>query len=130
MVAIDTNIAVRLLVNDDPAQTKKAVAIFTANQVFIPKTVILETEWVLRGVYLIKRDRLNAALRSLLSLERVVVEDEASVFSALDACDEGMDFADALHLASSQRATSFFTFDSSLRTRANKLSLQPQVARP
>ena len=129
MVAIDTNIAVRLLVNDDPAQTKKVVELFNSNEVFIPKTVILETEWVLRGVYQIERVRANAAIRALLSLERVVVEDEPSLFAALDSHENGMDFADALHLASSQRADGFATFDSSMKTRAKKLSLLPPVTR-
>ena len=127
MVAIDTNIAVRLLVNDDPAQTKKVVELFNSNDVFIPKTVILETEWVLRGVYQIERARSNAALRGLLSLERVVVEDEWSLFAALDSHAKGMDFADALHLASSQRADRFATFDKPLKTRAKKMSLLPPV---
>jgi len=129
MVAIDTNIAVRLLVNDDPAQTEKVVQLFNSNEVFIPKTVILETEWVLRGVYQIDRRRTNAALRALLSLERVVAEDESSLFAALDSHAEGMDFADALHLASSQRADSLSTFDSSFITRAKELSLLPPVTR-
>ena len=130
MVAIDTNIAVRLLVNDDPAQTKKAVELFTANEVFIPKTVMLETEWVLRGVYELERKRVNLAMRALLSLERTVIEDESVLFAALDAHGKGMDFADALHLASSQRAGHFATFDSAFRSRAKKLSLQPPVLRP
>ncbi len=127
MVAIDTNIAVRLLVNDDPAQTKKVAALFTANEVFIPKTVILETEWVLRAVYQLERARVNQAIRALLSLERVVIEDEVMLFAALDSHAQGMDFADALHLSSSSRADSFATFDSAFKTRARKLSLQPSV---
>lgn len=129
MVAIDTNLAVRLLVNDDPAQTKKVVELFNSNEVFIPKTVVLETEWVLRGVYKLERVRVNAAVRALLSLARVVIEDESSLFAALESHAKGMDFADALHLASSKRADTFATFDSSLKTRAKKLSLQPTVTR-
>jgi predicted nucleic-acid-binding protein len=127
MVAIDTNIAVRLLVNDDPLQTRKVVALFTANEVFIPKTVVLETEWVLRSVYQLELTCINEALRALLSLERVIVEDEAEVFTALDAHAKGMDFADALHLASSERADSFATFDRAFCSRAKNLMLQPLV---
>jgi predicted nucleic acid-binding protein len=62
-------------------------------------------------------------------LERVVVEDESAVLSALEVHARGMDFADALHLASSQRADTFATFDGSLKTRAGKLSLHPPVSR-
>ena len=104
MVAIDTNIAIRLLVNDDPAQTVKATALFTAEKIFIAKTVVLETEWVLRGVYNLDRGAINNALRKLLSLEQVIAEDETILFDALDSHRQGMDFADAVHLASSRRA--------------------------
>ena len=130
MVSIDTNVAVRLLVNDDPAQTKRAVNLFTAQRVFVAKTVILETEWVLRGVYKLDRPRVNHALTALLSLEGVVVEDETVIFAALDAYARGLDLADALHLASSHRADCFATFDAALRARARKLNLQPQVTTP
>lgn len=127
MVSIDTNIAIRLLVNDDPVQTKRAAALFKTHHVFITKTVALETEWVLRGVYNLDRSRVNAALVALFSLERVLVEDATALFAALDGHAKGMDFADALHLASSHRADAFATFDAALKARAKKLQLQPQV---
>ena len=125
MVSIDTNIAVRLLVNDDPDQTKRATALFNSQQVFITKTVALETEWILRGVYKLDLKDVNNALTALFSLERVQVEDSTALFAALDAHAKGMDFADALHLTSSHRADSFATFDAMLRAKANKLQLHP-----
>ena len=130
MVSIDTNIAVRLLVNDDPEQTKSAVALFKNNKVYITKTVALETEWILRGVYKLDQKHVNTALTALFSLEHVHVEDATALFVALDAHAKGMDFADALHLASSHRADSFSTFDAALCTRAKKLQLQPPVVSP
>ena len=130
MVAIDTNIAIRLLVNDDPAQTVKATALFTAEKIFIAKTVVLETEWVLRGVYNLDRGAINNALRKLLSLEQVIAEDETFLFDALDSHQQGMDFADAVHLASSRRAATFVTFDTKFKSTAKKLSLKPAVIVP
>lgn len=130
MVAIDTNVAVRLLVCDDPEQTEKATDLFKAHEIYIPKTVALETEWVLRAVYQLDQERVNRALRRLLSLEQVTVEDEAALFAALDAHGQGMDFADAIHLCSSRRADSFATFDAAFRARARKLALQPAVTEP
>lgn len=47
--------------------------------------------------------------------------------AALDALDAGLDFADALHLARSSRATSFLTFDQRLAKRAKALALEPSV---
>lgn len=130
MVAIDTNIVVRLLVNDDPAQTAKALVLFTKNKIFIPKTVVMETEWVLRGVYNIERGIINSALKALISLEQVVIEDETILFEALDSHQQGMDFADAIHLASSRGANSFATFDLKFRSSAKKLLLKPAVIAP
>ena len=130
MVSIDTNVAVRLLVNDDQDQTRRAVALFKSQQVYITKTVVLETEWILRGVYKIDVQRVNAALTALLSLENVQVEEASSLFMALDAHAKGMDFADALHLVSSHRAATFATFDAGFHARAKKLQLQPQVVSP
>ena len=130
MVSIDTNIAVRLLVNDDPDQTSRAVALFKANQVFIAKTVALETEWILRGVYKIDKEHVNSALTALFSLVNVQVEDSVALFSALTHHARGMDFADALHLASSQRADTFATFDEKLRTSAKKLQIKQEVIVP
>lgn len=127
MVAIDTNIAVRLLVNDDPDQTAKVTTLFKSEKIFIPKTVLLETEWILRGVYELERGTVNNALRSLLSLEQVVAEDESILYSALDAHQQGMDLADAVHLLSSRKAAMFATFDAKLQNKAEKLALKPTV---
>lgn len=130
MVSIDTNIAVRLLVNDDPLQTARALALFKAQTIFISKTVVLETEWVLRAVYTLDRKKVNASITALISLEDVVVEDETALFSALEAHSNGMDFADALHVASSRRADKFATFDTAFRAKAAKLKIQPSVFLP
>ena len=51
MRAIDTNVVVRVLTGDDPVQSARARAILEAGDVFIPLTVILETEWVLRSIF-------------------------------------------------------------------------------
>ena len=130
MVSIDTNIVVRLLVNDDTLQTARAVDLFRTSRIFITKTVVLETEWVLRAVYSLDRKKVNASIMALISLEGVVVEDEPVLFFALETHSKGMDFADALHLASSQRANRFATFDTALRTKAKKQNIQPLVFLP
>jgi len=49
MVAVDTNVLVRLLVNDDARQTRRARALIEREQVFISATALLESEWVLRS---------------------------------------------------------------------------------
>ncbi len=51
MISVDTNLLVRILTNDDPIQARRAVRILRSDDIYIPKTVLLETEWVLRHAY-------------------------------------------------------------------------------
>lgn len=120
MIAIDTNVLVRLLTGDDPAQTQRAAALFKSNDILIPKTVLLETEWVLRYSYELTPDVVLSAFRKILGLAQVKVEDAPAVVAALASYEDGMDFADALHLASATKADSFATFDARLKKRAGK----------
>ncbi|HQW52339.1 MAG TPA: type II toxin-antitoxin system VapC family toxin [Tepidiformaceae bacterium] len=121
MIAVDTNVLARLIVGDDPAQAKRATALFRHEEVFIPKTVLLELEWVLRGAYRIERPLILRALLGILGLPNVTAEDGARVASALRDYEAGLDFADALHIASSIEASRFVTFDEKLRKRAKSL---------
>ena len=118
MVAIDTNVLVRLLTGDDAAQTRYAVALFETERIFIAKTVLLETEWVLRYSYELKPAVILSALRKTVGLAQVTVEDVPAVEQAFTLYDAGMDFADALHLASSRAAEIFATFDVRVKKRA------------
>ena len=111
MLAVDTNIVVRLVTNDDKAQAKRAMAVFAANNVFIAKTVLLETEWVLRFSYELDRPSILRGLRGVLGMGNVAGEDAANVAKALDWYEGGLDLAEALHLSSSAGARRFATFD-------------------
>jgi predicted nucleic-acid-binding protein len=57
VLAVDTNLVVRLVTNDDKTQATRAKAVFAANDAFVPKTVLLESEWVLRFTYELDRSR-------------------------------------------------------------------------
>jgi predicted nucleic-acid-binding protein len=120
-VAVDTNVIVRLLTNDEPEQVRRAAAVVEANAIVVSKTVLLETEWVLRAAYQLDRSAVNQSLRSFLSLAQVEVEDTVAVWWALEACSNGMDFADALHLAASLQTDRFATFDQALSKKAQRL---------
>ena len=127
MRAIDTNLVVRFLMNDDPIQAKKARTTVGGGKVFISTTVLLETEWVLRRGYGMKPADLRLALRRLAGLRAVRLEDPELVAQALDRLDEGMDFADALHLGRAANCEAFITFDKALiRIAAGKTDLPVQ----
>lgn len=117
MIAVDTNVLVRLLTWDDPEQAAEAKALFSANEIFVAKTVLLETEWVLRSLYALDTGRIAAALRGLLGLPRLRCEDRNAVEMALRCYEQGLDFADALHLTSSVGAGKLVTFDQRFRKR-------------
>jgi predicted nucleic-acid-binding protein len=129
VIAIDTNVVVRFLTRDDPVQAARARALIETGSVLVLQTVILETAWVLRTKYRFDRTAIARGLRQLLGLPGVAVEDPGTVAQALDLHDQGFDFADALHLASSRRAEAFATFDHALRRRVRHVpDLMPVVA--
>jgi predicted nucleic-acid-binding protein len=114
MTAVDTNVLVRLLTDDDPAQSAGAQSVFAAGQIWIAKTVFLETAWVLRSQYGFVQGPICDAFTKILSLKNVHVEDEPGVTAALALADRGMELADALHLSSRPSGASFVSFDRSL----------------
>ena len=118
MIAIDTNILVRLVTGDDDVQAKRAAALFEREAIFVSKTVLLETEWVLRFSYELTRPVILNALKNAVGLPQVTVEDSPAVAEALALFEAGMDFADALHLASGREAERFATFDERLKKSA------------
>jgi predicted nucleic-acid-binding protein len=118
MHAVDTNVLVRLLTGDDAEQTRRAAALFRKQPIYIPKTVLLETEWVLRRLYRLEPKAVMTAFRKVLGLANVETEHPLGVTQALQWCDGGMDFADALHLASSHASEKFATFDAHLKKTA------------
>ena len=128
MIAIDTNIVVRVLTGDAPAQARRAVQLFEKDDIFISKTVILETEWVLRHAYGIDSDRITTGFQKLFGLPNVIIEDSWTIFQALIWHKEGLDFADALHLASSLRSSHFATFDKGLIKKSSKIKSIEVVA--
>src|SRR4051812_2217360 len=90
--AVDTNLLVRLVTGDDLPQTARATAVFESEEIWIAKTVLLETEWVLRRGYEFASSTIKDAIERLLSLPGVQVEDPAAIATALDLFGQGMDF--------------------------------------
>jgi predicted nucleic-acid-binding protein len=121
VLAVDTNLVVRLVTNDDEAQATRAKAVFAANDVFVPKTVLLEAEWVLRFTYELDRPAILRGLRGVLGMANVTGEDGANVARALDWYEAGLDLADALHISASSDFKRFATFDARLVKRAKGL---------
>jgi predicted nucleic-acid-binding protein len=122
VVAVDTNVLIRLVTNDHPAQAARAAAVFRSGPVFVSKSVLLEAEWVLRYGYALDTKAILRALRGVLGLANVSVEDPAATVTALRLCEQGLEFADALHVASSAHGGRFVTFDARLVKRAARVA--------
>ena len=119
MPALDTNVLVRYLVQDDEAQSAAAQklirqAVAEQQTLHVPVTVTLEFEWVLRSAYGFSKQETCGALASLLSAAELSFEAERDVLVALHLCaSPGADFADCLHIALAARAGEqpLWTFD-------------------
>ena len=111
MRAVDTNIIVRYLTGDEPEQASRARSAIDAGDVFAATTVLLESEWVLRSVYGFSAREVAAALRAFAGLPGVSVENPTRLADALGRVEQGMDFADALHLGAAARCEALLTFD-------------------
>lgn len=123
MHAVDTNILIRLVTQDDFLQANLVANFFAEETIFISKTVLLETEWVLRYTYELDKNSILRALHGILGLPNVEIEDSFVVAQALTWFETGIDFADALHLASTPDASKFITFDKKLAKEAKQLKI-------
>lgn len=119
MPALDTNVLVRYVVRDDPRQTREASEFITQfagreRAIFVPASVILETEWVLRSVYGFGRDAFIRVLVSLLETREIEIGDEDAIEIAMHFYREHrVDFADCMHaaMAHKRRVLPLVTFD-------------------
>ena len=134
MYAIDTNVLVRLLVEDDLAQAESAERFIASehhlgNPVLISLLVLLETEWVLRSRYELPKTKIIEALAALLDTQSFHLEDESAVARALHLWGQvSAGFADCLiaerHLSLGAQST--LTFDKQAAKRAG-MRLLPAV---
>ena len=130
-VALDTNILVCLLTNDDPGHAQLAAALIDGSPAcFVPITVVLELEWVLRGAYQLPRSAVIHAFEALMAISHLHVEQEELVLRALEWHQQGLDFADALHLLRSEGCGALVSFDCALVRAAAELKLTTAVREP
>lgn len=126
MIAFDTNLLVRLVIADNEEQLTVVKKLIAQNSIFISRTVLLETEWVLRSVYQKSRDDIHLFFTALLEVDNTEVEDSSAISHALEWYALGADFADAVHLAVCENAV-MHTFDKNFCKAARKAHLTPPV---
>ena len=119
MPALDTKILARYIVEDDAAQLAAArrlirTCVDQQRTLFVPITVALELEWVLRASFGFAKEAVLDVLASLLSAAELSFESEHALEVALQLYRSGTaDFADCLHVALAAQAGELplWTFD-------------------
>lgn len=127
MIAVDTNILVRLLVKDDEAQTRKVAALFkrlsvAAETAYVCDVVLCEVVWVLQACYKLERKQIAAALRQLLAARQLSFDSPDRLARALTAFEQGRgDLADYVirEQARSIECLCVVTFDKALHKEAD-----------
>jgi len=129
MIAVDTNILVRYAVKDDKRQTALAISFIADNECHVLKSVILELVWVLSSSsgYNLTRKVVTERLRHIMGLPTIDAEDAVQVAQAINWYENGMDFADALHLASSWEVKDFATLDGKMSRKALQIALTQNI---
>ncbi len=127
MIALDTNILARYLLNDDAGQAEAATRLLSQKQTFTaPPTVLLELVWVLK-VNGCTREEIAKGLRLLFGLPNFKPKEFEALCYALQWFEQGMDFGDALHSALSAADEAFCTFDKALGKHAKSCAAMPKV---
>lgn len=119
MIGLDTNVLVRYVVRDDPAQADAATRLIedgcTAEEPgHIGAVVLAELAWMLRGPYGYGRSQVAAVLRQILRTVEFVVEEPTVAWAALAEFESGSaDFADCWigHSNRARGCERTFTFD-------------------
>lgn len=137
MIGLDTNILARYYVQDAAdqealRQREAARKLIESGQpLMVAKSVVLELEWVMRGYYGFTPEQITIAVGHLLSLSHVRIEDREVIVQAVSHAAAGLDFVDALHLASYRDCASVASFDDrKFARRAARLNLAPKVSVP
>lgn len=119
MIAVDTNVIVRLIVADDAAQVDAALALAAREPLFVSLGVLMETDWVLRSRYRLDKKSACAALSNLFLVDFLRFEAPADVHWAIARYAEGGELADFLHIAAARPIGRFATFERGLENRAD-----------
>ena len=120
MIAVDTNILVRLLLNDDLVQVQQSKQLFSQNDIYISDSVLLESAWVLKHSGKYTHLQIAEGLRRIGGFPTVSVENPKRLALAWEWVQDGLEFADAFHLADAQALNKFVTFDQKFVKRAKR----------
>ena len=127
-IGIDTNIFLRIFINDDGQQHRQAVALVREHgQVFIGTVVLIEAAWALRSLFGFSKEKLIQFLNTVLETEAFALENREVVERAMFAYASGKaGFADQVILESAKAKgiAQTFTFDRNLARTSGAVLLE------
>lgn len=127
MIAVDTNVLVRMLLNDDIVQVEQSRQLFAQNAIFISDSVLLESAWVLKHSGKYSQTQIAEGLRRIGGFPSVTIESPDRLELTWEWVQNGLDFADAFHLANSQFLDRFASFDQKFVKRSERTNSRCDV---
>ena len=130
MIALDTNILLRFVLDDHESLSPTARRIIGGNDCWISLLAVGELGYALTSVYRSRVDEVVSYCRILMDLPGITIEHERRFAQALDGVDAGIDWYDAMLWASAPAGVAVFTFDKAFSKRASAIGWDVQVRLP
>jgi len=121
-LAVDTNVLARALVDDGSDQAQRSRTLLSEREIFIPDSVLLETEWLLRSIMKLDRTHINRTFATLVASANVSFSNRSGIADVVAWHCSGLDFADAMHLRASDGCDGLASFDTDFKRRAKKVA--------
>ena len=119
MIALDTSVLARYILNDNPAESLVAERLISENACSVSWSVLIELCWVLESKARLPRSEIARSMIALVESDFLSVPDDILVAWAIERYASGADFADMIHLASTLNgAIEFACFDRKLARQA------------
>lgn len=101
---LDTNVLIRYLTGDPPAQARRATAFLErADELLVPDLILAEVIYVLESFYEVGRQRVAELVRAIIAFPAIIVVDEPLLLRALEVYEvEPIEFAEAYLVASAE----------------------------
>lgn len=138
MIGLDTNILARYYIDGEDSEPKTLAQcliakniIDTQQNLYVANTVMLEFEWVLRGIYKFSVDEALMVFNHLITLPNIAFENKNAIIQAIFWAENGLEFSDAFHLANYTHCEKMYSFDDKGFTRkVAKFGFSPPVVIP